>query len=63
MKEEDYRREYQAIIDRLDPCQIFEDLGADVILLCWEPPGVFCHRSLVAEWLEKRLGVEVPELL
>lgn len=23
----------------------------DVLLLCWEAPGVFCHRHLLAEWL------------
>jgi len=60
--EEDYRLEYRAILDRLDPRQVYEDLGADAILLCWEQPGAFCHRRLVAEWLEKNLGVVVPEL-
>ena len=62
MEEEEYRREYQAILDRLDPRQVYEDLGPDAVLLCWEPPGVFCHRRLAAEWLEERLGVKVPEL-
>jgi hypothetical protein len=62
MEEEEYRREYQVILDRLAPRQVYEDLGPDAILLCWEPPGVFCHRRLVAEWLEEHLGVEVPEL-
>jgi hypothetical protein len=27
-----------------------------------ELPGRFCHRRLVAEWLEKNLLIEVPEL-
>ena len=31
-------------------------------MLCWEPPGKFCHRRLVAKWLEEHLGVDVPEL-
>jgi hypothetical protein len=62
MEEEEYRREYQKILDRLNPRQIYEDLGPEAVLLCWEPPGVFCHRRLVAEWLEKHLGVEVTEL-
>ena len=62
MEEEAYRREYQVILDRLDPRQVYEDLGEDAILLCWEPPGGFCHRRLVAAWLEEHLGVEVPEL-
>ncbi|MBM4286472.1 MAG: hypothetical protein FJ128_14690 [Deltaproteobacteria bacterium] len=61
LDEEDYRREYQAILDKLDPRQVYEDLGPDAVLLCWEQRS-FCHRRLVAEWLEKRLGVEVPEM-
>ena len=62
MGEEEYRRKYQGILDRLDPGQVYEDLGVDAILLCWEPPGASCHRRLVAGWLEEHLGVQVPEL-
>lgn len=57
-----YRVEYQKILDNLDPQKVFDDLGEDAILLCWEAPGKFCHRRLVAEWLEKHLGRPVPEL-
>ena len=32
------------------------------ILLCWESLNVRCHRRLVAEWLEEKLGIVVPEL-
>ncbi len=60
--EEEYRQKYQAILKRLNPVKVYEDLGPDAVLLCWEQPGEFCHRRLVAEWLEKHLGVEVPEL-
>jgi hypothetical protein len=38
------------------------DLGLDAILLCWESFNVRCHRRLVAEWLEDKLGIIVPEL-
>ena len=62
MDEATYRVEYQKILDNLDPQKVFDDLGEDVILLCWEAPGKFCHRRLVAEWLEKHLGRPVPEL-
>jgi hypothetical protein len=61
MEEAEYRLEYQAILDRLDPRQVYEHLGQEAILLCWEPPSRFCHRRLVAEWLEKALGVQVLE--
>ena len=57
-----YRQAFQEILDRLDPQKVYEDLGPDAILLCWEAPGKFCHRRLVAEWLEKHLGVTIPEM-
>jgi len=57
----EYRAAYQEILDRLDPRKVYQELGEDAILLCWEKPGEFCHRRLVAEWLERELGVEVPE--
>lgn len=28
----------------------------------YEKPEYFCHRRIVAEWLELALGLEVPEL-
>ena len=62
MDEATYRVEYQKILDHLDPRQVFNDLGEDAILLCWEAPGKFCHRRLVAEWLEEHLGRPVLEL-
>lgn len=44
----------------LDKNQVLEDIGKlsgnrDTVLLCYEKPGNFCHRHLVAEWLS---GVE-----
>jgi hypothetical protein len=62
LDEATYRVEYRKILDKLDPQEVFEDLGENAIMLCWEPPGKFCHRRLVAEWLEENLGVRVPEL-
>jgi uncharacterized protein (DUF488 family) len=57
----EYRAAYQEILDRLDPRKVYQELGEDAILLCFEKAGEFCHRRLVAEWLERELGVEVPE--
>jgi hypothetical protein len=31
------------------------------ILLCWEKPGEFCHRRLVAQWIQDKTGLYVPE--
>ncbi len=35
------------------------------MLLCFEDlrqPGVWCHRQIVAAWIEEHLGIKVPEL-
>ena len=50
------------VLDKLDPHKIIKDLGGDnFILLCWEDPGVFCHRRVVAAWMRKETGVLVEE--
>ena len=61
--EEEYTRSFrEEVLSKLDPARVYADLGEDAILLCWEKPGAFCHRRLVAEWFEKELGVSVPEV-
>jgi len=62
MCEAKYRVAYQKILNRLDPRKVYGDLGSEAVLLCWEYPGEFCHRRLVAEWLEKHVAIQVPEL-
>jgi len=54
--------EYRKQLEALDAKQVAGDLGPDAILLCWESFNVRCHRRLVAEWLEEKLGIVVPEL-
>jgi len=51
----------EQILDKLNPKDVYEELGEDSILLCWESPGAFCHRRIVAKWLEESLGVIIPE--
>src|SRR5215470_18692999 len=57
-----FDREYREQLDSLDAKQVAEDLGPDAILLCWESFNVRCHRRLVAELLEQKLGIVEPEL-
>jgi uncharacterized protein (DUF488 family) len=45
------------ILEPLDPKKVYEELGENSILLCWEKPGDFCHRHLVAEWLSSNLNI------
>lgn len=33
----------------------------DVILLCYEKTGDFCHRHIVADWIENNLNMRVDE--
>ncbi|AVV51445.1 DUF488 family protein, N3 subclade [Leptospira santarosai] len=35
--------------------------GKDFALLCYEKPGDFCHRRLVAEWIEEKTGIKIEE--
>ena len=58
---EQYSQQYKDnVLAELDPKFIYKLFERNV-LLCWEDPGEFCHRRLVAEWLEQNLGIEVPE--
>uniref|UniRef100_A0A7C3Z3B1 DUF488 domain-containing protein n=1 Tax=Desulfobacca acetoxidans TaxID=60893 RepID=A0A7C3Z3B1_9BACT len=56
-------RLYKAqVLQKLNARQVLRDLGGDdFILLCWEAPGEFCHRLVVAAWFKKELGLEVSE--
>jgi uncharacterized protein (DUF488 family) len=62
-----YTPKYQKKLAILSPANVVSDLeklsnGKDVILLCHEGEDDFCHRHLVADWLEQRLNIEVIEL-
>lgn len=57
------------VLDKLSVLQVIEDLQKiantkdtdKIILLCYEKPGDFCHRHLVADWLTKN-GLKTIEL-
>ena len=58
---ERYKKE---ILDKLNPVEIKQFLTSfdkDIILLCYEKQGDFCHRHLVADWIESNLGIKVEE--
>lgn len=61
-----YIEEYQKnILERLDPhatWKAWEAMGHEnIVLMCWEGSGKFCHRHLVAKWF-KDAGYPVTEL-
>ena len=45
-----------------------KNFGEEIILLCHELPGLdiskehFCHRRLIADWIELETGIIIPEL-
>jgi len=62
----EYTEEYhRRVLSNLDPKAVLEEIirlfGADATLLCFEKAGDFCHRRLVADWIEKGTGVVIPE--
>lgn len=61
--EEFYTKQYyKEVLDKLDPKEIYDEIGEDSVLLCWEKPGSFCHRRIVAKWLEDNLSIKIEEL-
>lgn len=57
----EFKRE---ILDNLNKEEIKEFLlsfTGDIILLCYEKSGDFCHRHIVAEWLTNEVGLETKE--
>ena len=61
-----YMKEYyKNVLLKLNSKEIIKELsdyGNNVILLCYEDKDDFCHRHLVATWLEKKLQIKVPEI-
>ena len=47
----------QDFVNRLE----FISNGNDVALCCFEEPDKFCHRHLIAEWLNETLNLDVQE--
>lgn len=61
-----YRDGYYEQLSRLDARQVYEELK-DCCLVCFESPRdivsgkKFCHRRMVAGWIETELGIVVLE--
>jgi len=60
---DNYSEIYQEdILAKLDPEKVYNDLGENAVVLCWEKPGKLCHRRLITEWFYDRLQIKVNEL-
>ncbi len=61
--EKAYIKAYEKeVLDKLDPQEVYNDLGNNAVLLCWEGSGKFCHRHLVSTWLNKALNIHIKEI-
>ena len=64
---EGYSESYEGYLETLDKAEIREDFkpyvgeGKDCVLLCYEKSGDFCHRHVLADWLEKKFGWKIEE--
>jgi len=59
----EYVVKYLTILKERDltPAKIYDAIPDGAILLCYEKPGQFCHRRVLAIWLQNHLDVEIPE--
>ena len=66
LSREEYIDNYNKILAKLNPTKSLQSIyvlahGKDVALLCYEKPTEFCHRHLLADWLEKATGQKIEE--
>lgn len=65
--EDEYIQSYYDIrlkdLDVLELLKILYDkYGDNIILLCHEPIDEFCHRRLIADYIELKTGIYIPEI-
>ena len=62
---EDFDNFFYNKLSEMDAKSVYDEIvknyGENAILLCWESPNIRCHRRIVAEWFEEKLGIIVPE--
>ena len=61
-----YIERFQKQLDKLDAKEVYQHIHTmtgeeEPVIMCHCATKHFCHRHLVAEWLEKELGVEIEE--
>tara|TARA_R110002020_G_scaffold240290_3_gene453048 strand:+ start:5949 stop:6350 length:402 start_codon:yes stop_codon:yes gene_type:complete len=66
MSESQYIPKYLDILKNINPKTVIEDIkqaskGQDVALMCYEIPTDFCHRHMIADWLNKKTEYKIEE--
>jgi len=67
ISEEKFIVQYKEMLSELDPNNVLEHInlltaGLEPILMCNCAKTKFCHRHLVANWLESNTGIIIKEL-
>ena len=59
----DYKEAYLNLLEErgVDAQELVDELPDGAVLLCYEDSGEFCHRRILAEWIEEKTGLVVPE--
>jgi len=52
----------ETVLSKLNPEKVVADMGDNAVMLCYEKPGEFCHRHLIADWISKNTGITVEEV-
>lgn len=61
--EEIYTRVYkEKILSKLNVADFLDKYGKNICLICFCPKSNFCHRYIVADWIQEYTGGEVKEL-
>ena len=69
LDEATFRRKYRHQLHRKTP-KVLAELAElqeayaplPIVLLCFEPAGIFCHRTVLAGWLEEQMGETISEM-
>lgn len=62
--EMEYTSKYLSQLDRIGIREILKSIhkyGDNVVLLCWEAPDKFCHRHILADYINKRTNLNIKE--
>ena len=60
----EYTRQFTEKLNQLDKEAVkrfLTSFDTDIVLMCYEKPGSFCHRHVVADWIENNLHLRVEE--
>lgn len=66
INEDGYTYGYMQYLDGIGVRSDFEIMakwaqGRDIVLLCYEKAGAFCHRRLLASWVLEHYGYDIKE--